>query len=228
MARIIKDAEERRAELLEIAGRMFYEIGYEETSVQAITDAVGLAKGTFYHYFNSKEDLLGQLADSQAEDLFAALHKRIEAVHEGALEELRTMIAHLVAFKGENRQLVFAYLRVFYRDENIVLRHKFERSYLAKLAPFFAHVIGEGAEERVFDVEDPEEASELLLSLLNSLSERLGLLVLSLDEYPENMALVMKAIGAAEVAMGRILGVKREPFKVYDIEAVKKILAIHE
>ena len=47
----------KRDELLEIASRLFYEQGYHKTGVKQIIDEAGIAKGTFYSHFKSKEDL---------------------------------------------------------------------------------------------------------------------------------------------------------------------------
>ena len=54
----VKDGKERRQELLETARRLFITKGYEKTSVNDILKEVGIAKGTFYYYFSSKEDML--------------------------------------------------------------------------------------------------------------------------------------------------------------------------
>ena len=47
----------KRDELLEIASRLFYEQGYHRTGVKQIIDEAGIAKGTFYSHFKSKEAL---------------------------------------------------------------------------------------------------------------------------------------------------------------------------
>ncbi len=226
MARLIKDAEERRLELIETAGRLFYEIGYDQTSVQAITDSVGVAKGTFYHYFDSKEDLLRQLTDAAADEICTALQHRMETVHESALEEARSMLSFILAFKTENRRLMMAYAKVFYRDENILLRHSLERSYAERLVPIFAHVIEQGVREGVFDVEDPTETAEVILFLMyGGLGERIGPMLNAVDEHPEYLDVILKKVLAVETAMGRILGIKGGTFKIYDIEAVKRFFA---
>lgn len=227
MARVVKEAEERRQELLETAGRLFYEVGYDQASVQAITDAVGVAKGTFYHYFESKEDLLRELTDAQADEIFRSIQTRLETVHEGALDELRSMFAHSIAFKTENRRLMMAFAGVFYRDENIVLRHALERSYMERLVPFFAHIIEQGNEEGVFHVEDPQETTEVIVSLMyQGLSERIGPMLTAIEEHPEHLGVILRKVAAVEMAMGRILGVKDGAFRVYDIEAVKRFFGV--
>lgn len=47
----------KRDEIIAVASRLFYEQGYHQTGVQQIIDAAGVAKGTFYGHFKSKEAL---------------------------------------------------------------------------------------------------------------------------------------------------------------------------
>ena len=50
--RKMRKGERRKQELLEIAYRMFITRGYENTSVDEIIEEAGIAKGTYYYYFN--------------------------------------------------------------------------------------------------------------------------------------------------------------------------------
>lgn len=54
----LSKGERRREQLYEAAARLFYEKGYANTSLQDLADAVGLQKGSLYHYIDSKQDLL--------------------------------------------------------------------------------------------------------------------------------------------------------------------------
>ena len=47
----------KRDELLEVASQLFYEQGYAATGIKQIIDTAGIAKGTFYSHFQSKEEL---------------------------------------------------------------------------------------------------------------------------------------------------------------------------
>lgn len=56
MARTVKEYDERYAEFLDVAQRLFYQKGYEQTSVQDIIREIGVAKGLFYYDSSSKSD----------------------------------------------------------------------------------------------------------------------------------------------------------------------------
>src|SRR5690625_3673468 len=56
--RVTKKANERRDEILDVAENLFITKGYAHTTVEAIIQEIGIAKGTFYYYFSSKEDVM--------------------------------------------------------------------------------------------------------------------------------------------------------------------------
>lgn len=59
---LTKKAERTRAKLLESARKLIGEKGFDHVSVEDITKDSGVAKGTFYHYFQCKEDVIMELA----------------------------------------------------------------------------------------------------------------------------------------------------------------------
>jgi len=54
----LNKGEKTRASIVECAGRLFYERGYEGTSFSDIVEASGLFRGNIYHYFKTKDEIL--------------------------------------------------------------------------------------------------------------------------------------------------------------------------
>ena len=73
-----KTKEERRNEIIETAGKLFEEKGYEQTQVQDIVNEIGVAKGLFYYYFKSKDEVMEELADRYADAIIDDVHKLID------------------------------------------------------------------------------------------------------------------------------------------------------
>jgi AcrR family transcriptional regulator len=72
-----KPPEERRHELMSAAQRLFLEHGVGPTTIEQITTAAGVAKGTFYLYFTSKEDVLAALAARFAQEQLGKIEAAI-------------------------------------------------------------------------------------------------------------------------------------------------------
>ena len=81
--RVVKPADERRKEILESATRLFRERGFDSTGVQQVAASAGVAAGTVYLYFPSKEAILVALK----EDFEAGLIDRVAEISEAVLAE---------------------------------------------------------------------------------------------------------------------------------------------
>jgi NADH dehydrogenase len=73
LSRRERKKQQTRQRLLEAALRLFRERGYDNTTVERITEAVDVAKSTFFNYFETKEAILPALADWRFEQLEEAL-----------------------------------------------------------------------------------------------------------------------------------------------------------
>jgi AcrR family transcriptional regulator len=81
--------------IYESALNLFWEKGYQSTSVQDIVESVGLTKGAFYHYFQSKDDLL-VLTQDRYHDSEIPRFKAIAASDQPSERKLSMMIAEIV------------------------------------------------------------------------------------------------------------------------------------
>ncbi len=72
-----------KGKIVDAAWKLFYEYGYEDTTIDAIVEESGTSKGSFYHYFDSKDALLGSLAylfDEKYEELALVLDDSANAL----------------------------------------------------------------------------------------------------------------------------------------------------
>jgi AcrR family transcriptional regulator len=74
-----RNAEERRAALLESAGKLFVKKGYEATTMDEIAADAGFAKGTLYHYFSNKADLLLSLRQEFDNEIVRRVRAHVES-----------------------------------------------------------------------------------------------------------------------------------------------------
>ena len=77
-----KASKETKSKIVSAAWKLFYEQGYEHTTVEDILALSGTSKGTFYHYFEGKDALLGSLSmifDEKYEELMNSLDPEMDA-----------------------------------------------------------------------------------------------------------------------------------------------------
>ena len=76
---------ENRRALIRAATELVGERGYDETSIARITERAGLAHGTFYRYFKSRQDLFDQLLPDVGNDLIEFLKARVSGARCGRI-----------------------------------------------------------------------------------------------------------------------------------------------
>ena len=91
-----------KARIAESAWKLFYEQGYENTTIEDIVEDSGTSKGSFYHYFRGKDDLLGTLSmlfDAKYEELKSVMNPLSDAVEKLIFlnHELFTMIDNSIS-----------------------------------------------------------------------------------------------------------------------------------
>lgn len=100
---------ETRCRIIEAAKRLFSEQGYESTTVAQITDAAGVAKGTFFNYFENKDDIMCNLQERWAVEEIARLKDKPGPV----VPRLNALLLELVGGLQMNRSLARAMLVSF-------------------------------------------------------------------------------------------------------------------
>lgn len=82
-----------KSKIVSAAWKLFYERGYDGTTVEEIIFESGTSKGSFYHYFSGKDALLGSLADL-FDQKYVELEPRLSQM-EGCIEKLLFLNAEL-------------------------------------------------------------------------------------------------------------------------------------
>ncbi len=116
----------RRAELVAAANDVFAELGYHSAGINDITRRAGVARGTFYTYFDSKRAILDAVIDGLAEDLLSAVGELLVLEPTADLDEIERRLrscAHLLfAVQDRNPGLLRLMLRDGAVDEEITAR----------------------------------------------------------------------------------------------------------
>ncbi len=165
MARIVKKSSERKIEIIKAARRLFLTQEYDRTSMQDIMEELQIAKGTIYHYFRSKEELLMAVVEDIASDNIEAMRLAIRKPGT-ALEKMQRLItAGRIA--EDNKNIV----DVLHRPGNNSMHTRLLATMLIKQAPLYAEVIGQGVIEGIFTTDVPLECAEFMLAGVQFLTD---------------------------------------------------------
>ncbi len=210
MTRSVKPEEyaEKRNAILDVAARYITSKGYEQMTTQDLLEALQISRGAFYHYFESKQALLMALVErigEQAEHLVLPIASSSVLP---AQDKLLCVFAVLDQHKQENLDLLFAFMRIWYADENALFRHKLYQTRLKRLAPWLSQIIQQGVAEGVFTTAYPAQAARTILSLLEDLGYAIVELLLVEEGKPIDFPRMDQLGEATMDALERVLGMQ--------------------
>jgi AcrR family transcriptional regulator len=206
MARTVKDPDERRSELIASAQNLFYSKGYERTSVHDIVDGVGVAKGTFYYYFDSKQAILEAMIDELVAYSITLMRPIIEDPDLNAVEKWVKAFSTIGSWKVGRRSEMIAILKMMYSDENALLRYKTNQRTVERLSPELARIVVQGIEEGVFDTKFGEDAAKIAFGSALTFSDELFHLFMNAKQYENPAEMAWQKMSAVQDAVERILG----------------------
>ncbi|GLV60721.1 TetR family transcriptional regulator [Dictyobacter sp. S3.2.2.5] len=208
MVRTVKEQEyaQRRNAILDMVQQLIYRQGYEQMTIQDIVGELKISKGAFYHYFASKQEVLEALLERMLDEVERRLIPIVEDPNLPALARFLYFFDAINRYKTDQKDLLFEIVRVWYADDNIIVRHKWRAVGLRRMAPLFSLLIRQGIKEGVVRVPYSEQLSSLVLSIATDLGDTLGELWLEFDAERGDMARVEEAIATYTAALERILG----------------------
>ncbi|MGX7106456.1 TetR/AcrR family transcriptional regulator [Hutsoniella sourekii] len=150
---------DRREQILSVTARLIEEKGLAHTSTNDIVQTLGIARGTLYHYYHSKEDILNDLVNQVSQDLFDQARSIANQLDLPVLARLWGVIASLNAEDLAGNEL----MNHIHQEENLLLHHKIQTQILKQLPQILLPVIQEGVEQELFATDYPYEALEMMV-----------------------------------------------------------------
>lgn len=162
--RIVKEAAERRNEILDVAERLFCTRGYDQTSTNDILAEIGIARGTLYYHFTSKEDILDAMIDRILDEIIRRTSRIALDTSVPVLERLtQSVLAANVDTKTGDM-----ILEQMHKPQNALMHAKMQERLLKQLIPVFVQLIEDGISQGLMQADDPENTIEMLLLYSNT------------------------------------------------------------
>lgn len=156
--RIVKEAEERKNEILDVAGRLFGEKGYDATSTNDILKEIGIARGTLYYHFKSKEEILDALIDRMTEQI---LEKAKSIVWQKDMPVLHRFTMMMLALNISDGNFGHEILKQVHKPQNALMHQKIQEKLLSEVTPLIAALITDGIAQGICQTDYPEEVAEM-------------------------------------------------------------------
>ena len=191
-----KTKEERRNEIIETAGKLFEEKGYAQTQVQDIVNEIGVAKGLFYYYFKSKDEVMEELADRYADAIIDDVNKLID-------KDISTFdkINRIFQIFIDSAEKKFGIFMGILNVKNGITHERIFFNVGKKMVPLVTELILSGNDNGECNCSDPKFITEFLVSglfnIMNQISpdEKIDYLK---EKLPTIKTMILKLYNFAE------------------------------
>lgn len=222
-----------RDRILKAAFGLFLQIGYENTSVQAIIDAVGIAKGTYYHHFKGKEEMLVVMIEQMSRRVVDALRPVVE---DPTLDAVTKMLRASQVAVGQKASEIGPETLVLVKQmrlpANRQLAAAIDRVSSQWILPFYVRCIQQGMAEGVFRVRDAELAAQIFLGSVLALKDRISDLYLeAASGVPDAVDQLLVVYESIEESLERLLGAPEGSLPIYtsiDFRGILRRIGVSE
>lgn len=195
--KIIKNPEERKNEILDAADKLFTQKGFDGTSTNDILEVVGIARGTLYYHFKSKEDIMDSLIDRYSTGI---LTRAKEIAGDKSIPVYERIVQTVMAL-NMNYDSGKEIIEHIHKPQNALMHFKAQKAILNGLTPILTEIIKDGIDEGLCTTPYPYEAIEMLVVYTNTVFD--GNMI---DLTEEERIMRVKAF---VFHTERLLGVKR-------------------
>lgn len=194
----IKEYDERKGEILNVAMQLFATKGYQRTTINDILKEVQIAKGTFYYYFKSKEEVL----DAIIESVTQVAENRVQEVYKRQdLEPKEKLIEAILALNVQSPDNE-GVLEELHEAENALMHQKSLNQIVIKVSPILAKIVEEGVEKGCFHTAYASELSEYFLASAVMITDQ-GIFNYTPQKQLKMVSMMMYAV---EVLLGVEIG----------------------
>ncbi|MDQ0233263.1 TetR/AcrR family transcriptional regulator [Metabacillus malikii] len=202
--RISKDYEERRNEILDTAEKLFTKKGYEKCTVNDILREISIAKGTFYYYFKSKQEVLEAIVTRYTDFMMT----KVQAVMNQDLQPEQKFMQVFLAMRINN-EVGEEVLNEMHQPDNALLHQKTLQEIVEKIAPVLVEIIEEGIDKNVWQCKYPLQYMQIFLASSLTLTDE-GIFEMDADAQMN--------LGALISLLEKMLEVKEDFFMTMFLE----------
>ena len=202
----MKKGDLKRSSILKAAEMLFFEKGYEQTSIQDILDALSLSKGGFYHYFSSKEAILEEICENRVVERFNRLGVELSSVRISPMDRLNLLLRMVNLFDRDEPKFAALMLKICYLDGDVRIRDRLRDLVVERLKPYMDDAIQAGVDSGDFYVRHPGWIGRIVLSMASDADDAACRMLSMKAENPECLIEIAELLNACRDAIETLLG----------------------
>lgn len=203
---------------METAKRLFFDRGYDGTSIQDILDAMGLSKGGFYHHFESKQAVLSEICEQQISQSLQKTFQELSRSRAAGLAKLSALIRKVDLFEREDVPFAAIMLKVCYLDGDPVIRQRVREVTTRQLLPYVEEAITEALAASEIFVRRRGRMAEMILCLCEDINDMICASAREQLEQPEHVLDVLEIADNGEEFLETVLCAPAGTLRLVDVE----------
>lgn len=217
-----------KEKILTEAIKLFYQKGFENTTIEDIQKGAGIARGSIYYHFTSKVDILEAIVDRMAEQIIKVLNPLVYG-EKSFTEKLHAFFETSINIKMEKfkREILF-YLDFLKNRKNYFFHYKIVEKYRNIISQMLGKILEEGIQEGVIRIANPDIYAKLLTEILIFFSEELTDVILKAQHKDDALREIENIVRVYNESLSRILDISQEQLRIGMIlEKANEILELY-
>ena len=212
----MKKGDLRRGQILDMAEKLFFEQGYDHTSIQDILDALRLSKGGFYHYFDAKETVLREICERKWVGRYDQLRIDLMTDRRGPVDKLNALLKQASLFEAEDTRFAALLLKLCYKDRDASIRDYRRRVMIDRLLPQVDAVVLEGIQAGTMHARYPMGVGRVMLLLACDINDEVCDILADDLDNPDRMIRVIELLNTYRESVELLSGAPFGSVQLFD------------
>ena len=143
--------------ILTVSERLFLEKGYEKTTTQEIVNQTGLSKGTLFHHFKTKDDILAAVLDKHNDWTAQEMYKWLKEIEHHTAREKISYLFH--RFYDDVDRTPLSKIALLSKSPKLIIEDL--RGWANNISPIITKLISEGNQDGSIQTDYPQESAQL-------------------------------------------------------------------
>ena len=206
-----------RNKIVDAAEKLFAEKGYAATSVQDILDMLGISKGGFYHYFDTKMELLTEVCTRRAEEWYKHGVESVRMMRAGSVEKLNAAIKLMNMLDREGPAMLGTITEMGLSGEDAPVLQTLRGTTVRMITPLIAEILEAGVAEKQFVLRRPAETARLLTVLALDVNEEAARDIAENYANPDCAFNVMELLNTYRGAIELLVNAPYGSIEIFDL-----------